>query len=585
MISNSPGYTLIKLPSAIILSVLLLFSGFILTKCARPGTPAGGPKDEIPPEVVSEMPPNRTVFFNTTKATITFNEFIQLKDPSKEIFISPPMRTRPVFKAIGKKISIEFQEELKPNSTYTINFGSSIIDFTESNALVNYEYVFATGGYIDSLSIPGKVLNAFDHKPVESVIVMVYMDDNDTVSLDSLPYIVPPKSASKSTKDGLFRINNLSAGAYKIFALEDLNNNFIFDIPNERIAFLDTLIIIEPELPVIDTIETADSTDAAALALQVLTEDTYTLYLFEEIDSTQKLLGKKLVGRSLLQYIFRMPADSVKISPVGFQPGIPDWYIKEFNMTKDTVNFWLKSGLPDTIRICINAGDSLVDTSRYVISKEVTERPGRKKESVAASLNIISNAVAGAFDLKKNFKLYFAKPIEDYEQGKIHLFTLTDTIIPTLLFQDTLKKEGEIDYNWKPEEFYHLMIEDSAFCDLSGAYNDSTSFKFKVRAYEDYGILLMNVNLPEIPGQYIIQLMSDKETVLRQQLVPHTGLVRFDYLMPGNYKLKAIFDTNSNGKWDTGKYRYYSLPERVEYYTPGVSIRANWDLQEEWRIE
>ena len=128
------------------------------------------------------------------------------------------------------------------------------------------------------------------------------------------------------------------------------------------------------------------------------------------------------------------------------------------------------------------------------------------------------------------------------------------------------------------------MIEDSVFCDLAGAYNDSTLFKFKVRFPEDYGILMMNITIPPKPGQFIIQLMSEKEVILDQKIISASSQVRFNYLFPGNYKLKIIFDSNSNGKWDTGNYGKHLLPESIEYYPSALVIRANWDLQEDWLI-
>lgn len=590
---------------AVIFPVLVMLSCFFLASCAKQGTPTGGPKDETPPEVISELPPNRTVNFNFNKATITLNEFINLKDPAKEIFISPPMRIKPLFKAAGKKVIIEFQEELKANSTYTINFGNSIVDYTEGNPLVNYEYVFSTGSHIDSLSVPGKVLNAFDHKPVEGIVVMIYQDNNDTIPLDSLPRRVAPKSASRTTKDGSFRINNLSAGQYMLFALEDLNNNYFFDLPNERIAFLDSLIDIEP--PVVPEVvqadsaaladsvliepqvlqlpaDTADTSAIAPMAWLAPPEKTYTMYLFAETDTVQKLMGKKLIGKNLLQYIFKLPADSLKISPVDFDPGRPDWYITEFGVLKDTVSFWLKPGLPDTLRVCIQAGDSIADTSRYILSKASQDGKGRKKDLVTGGSKIGSNIYAGAFDLNKEFRLNFAVPVEDYEPGRIHLFSATDTLRPAFVFSDTLQKSGVIDHKWIPGEYYELMIEDSVFCDLAGANNDTTVFKFKVRFPEDYGILIMNITVPDSPGQFIIQLMNDKEAVLNQQIITASSLVKFDYLFPGNYKLKIIIDTDSNGRWDPGNYGKHMLPERIEYYPSALVIRANWDMQEDWII-
>jgi uncharacterized protein (DUF2141 family) len=583
-----------------VLSAFIIFSGLSLVHCARIGSPTGGPKDEDPPEVIGEMPANHTVFFNSKNAAITFSEFVQLKDASKEIFISPPMRMKPEYKVQGKKIVIEFQEELKENATYTINFGNSIVDFTESNPLVNYEYVFSTGSHIDSLSIPGKILNAYTHDPEKEIIAMVYQDDNDTILLDSLPMRVPPKSASKTTKDGSFRINNLAAGEYKLFALEDLNNNYIFDLPNERIAFLDSLITINPpetdsvvpfpaDTALTDTVLTdtvlTDTVPAPAPSVSLSLETPYTLYLFQEEDTTQKLLSKKLIGSSLLQYIFQRPADSVRIAPVGFDPGRPDWYLQETSKRKDTINFWLRYGLPDTLRVCIREGDSLADTSRFILSKGAAEKTGKRKEGPVRTMGMTTNLFGGYLDLNKDLRINFAIPVEDFDPLKINLYTPTDTLIPGFTFSDSLRKSGTIMHKWIPDEFCQLKIEDSAFCDIGGNYSDSLAVRFKLRTAESYGVLIMNIALPEMPGRKIIQLMTDKNVVVAEKTLTGPGLVRFDYLMPGNYKLNAIFDRNSNGKWDTGNYGKNSLPERVEYYPSLLNIRANWDLQEDWQLE
>jgi len=565
----------------IMASLLALFS------CARQGSPMGGPKDEKPPEVVLEIPANRTVYFDFPQALITFNEFIALKDPAKEIFVSPPMKTKPDYKVAGKKLIIEFQEELQQNSTYTINFGNSIIDFTEGNALVNYEYVFSTGDHIDSLSIPGKILNAFDHKPETGILVMVYRDDNDTIPLDSLPLKVPPKSASKSTKDGSFSINNLAAGEYKLFALEDMNNNFIFDMPSERIAFLDSLVMLEPEMfPVLMTADSTGTADTTGIILPELAvnKNYYTLYLFTETDTVQKLISKKPAGKNLLQYIFKLPVDSAILTPLGFQTGRSDWYITEFGVVRDTVNFWLKPGHPDTVRVVMQAGPTISDTSRFVMSRFTADLKSRRRDAAPDAMNIASNTFAGAFNLNQDLTLSFAVPVEDSDLSGIHLFTPADTLVPEFIFFDPLQRKGMINYPWQPGELYHLLIADSVFCDLSGAYNDSTSIRFKVRTMEDYGTLLMNVTVPEMSGQLIIQLMTDKEIKVQQKILSASGAVQFRYLMPGNYKLKMIFDENSNGKWDSGNYYKYSLPERIEYYETPLNIRSNWDLQEDWQV-
>jgi uncharacterized protein (DUF2141 family) len=493
------------------------------------------------------------------------------------------MKIKPEFKVEGKKLVVDFKEALKARSTYTLNFGNAIEDYTEGNPLVNYEYVFSTGDHIDSLSIPGKVLNAFNHKPEEGIIAMVYQDDNDTVPLDSLPLRVPPKSASKTTKDGTFRINNLAAGTYKLFALEDLNNNFIYDLPTERIAFLDSMITLKPPEPVIIPVDSTDTTETETPALPLALENNFTLYLFEQIDSTQKLLSKKLVNPVLIQYIFRMPVNSFKVFPFDFQPGVANWHITEFNKTKDTVNLWLKPVMPDAFKLRVTEGNNLADTAKFFTLRSVLEKAGRRRDASAKKLNVTSSVYAGALDLNKNFTLFFAVPIEYFDPARLILDTPNDTIVPVFSLSDTLLRQGEIKYKWRPSESYQLVIIDSAFCDLSGSYNDSISIKFRVRAQEDYGTLLLNIILPELQGQFIVQLMTEKEIVVQQKIISSPELIRFDYLMPANYMLKIIFDSNSNGIWDPGNYGKKSLPERVEYYPTALSIRANWDMQEEWQ--
>jgi hypothetical protein len=142
-----------------------------------------------------------------------------------------------------------------------------------------------------------------------------------------------------------------------------------------------------------------------------------------------------------------------------------------------------------------------------------------------------------------------------------------------------------VNYKWVPDETYVVNFDDSAFMDLSGAYSDSTSFRFKVRTAEEYGILILKVHFNGLEGSCIMQLMTDKDKLIEEKSLSASGTIRFDHLMPGNYKLKAIHDVNSNGQWDTGKYNSGILPEIVEYYKAPLTIRANWDMQEEWQLE
>jgi len=186
----------------------------LIIQCGHPVMPTGGPQDITPPMVEQAVPANYSPNFDAEKIYISFDEFISLKNPRNEIFISPPMDEFPEFKVKGKKLIASITEELKPNTTYTLFFGNAIVDITEGNPKSNFEYVFSTGDVIDSLSVSGAVLQAFDLQPVENVLVMLYYDNNDTIVLDSLPLYVRPFYASKTNEFGEFRINNLKEGPY-----------------------------------------------------------------------------------------------------------------------------------------------------------------------------------------------------------------------------------------------------------------------------------------------------------------------------------------------------------------------------------
>ena len=211
--------------------------------CAQQGSPAGGPRDEDPPVVVESDPPNYSTHFEAKRIEIKFNEYIVLDNVNQELIVSPPMEEKPEVKLKKKTLVIEFEEELKPYTTYTFNFGSAIKDLHEGNKLLNFEYVFSTGDVLDSLSVRGTLKYAEDlTQPEEPISIMLYNDLRDSVPITEIPLYV-----GRSDDSGVFSVNNLRADVYKVFALKDGNNNLLFDLPTEEIAFLDTSLIVRAE--------------------------------------------------------------------------------------------------------------------------------------------------------------------------------------------------------------------------------------------------------------------------------------------------------------------------------------------------
>lgn len=134
--------------------------------CANRGYPEGGPKDTTPPEVVNENPVSFSTDFSKKRIEIYFDEFVQLKDIDKKFIISPPQNKKPKVRLKGKYIQVEIQDTLRPNTTYSLDFGDAIADNNEGNPLGYYRYVFSTGPVIDSLELAGNVVNAESGEPM-----------------------------------------------------------------------------------------------------------------------------------------------------------------------------------------------------------------------------------------------------------------------------------------------------------------------------------------------------------------------------------------------------------------------------------
>ena len=94
----------------------------------------------------------------------------------------------------------------------------------------------------------------------------------------------------------------------------------------------------------------------------------------------------------------------------------------------------------------------------------------------------------------------------------------------------------------------------------------------------------LKLSIPESKGQYIVQLLDDKETVVRESIIKAGETINYEYLYPQQYKLKLIYDDNINEKWDTGNYIQKTQPEKVIYYNGAINIRSNWDLDLEWKV-
>lgn len=608
---------------------------FLISACAKIVAPTGGPKDEKPPVIVSSNPPNYSVNFSGGQIKIEFDEFIQLKDLNQNLIVSPPLEEKPTVTVKGKTLNIKLISELRDSTTYNIYFGSSVQDYNEGNAIENFQYILSTGKYIDSLSIEGKVLNAFNLLPEEGVFVMLYSNFSDSVPMKMIPEYI-----SKTDKEGFFRINNIRKEAFKLFALQDANRNYLYDLNNEGIAFSDSAVkfkletetlidtvfvhdslLADPDKRIIDSIyipsqqmsaDTIDSDTTALVkdSLVVISHkpiDTiitrirpyfpvplYYMMFFNEDKETQYLANSKREDKRKLELMFNQPIkDSLSLELIDTTIE-SSWFIKETNLTNDTIFYWLtdsllynRDDLKTTITYQKEDSNLIYQWTTDTLSFRYFEPKKQKGQVPDTTLNIHLNVKnKTTFELDKNITLKFNTPISFDDTSKINMYTKKDTLEKPLKFRlvkdSVISRKYILSHDFNEDSYYRLEVYPGAFKDIYGMVNDTSVIEFNTQKLDYYGKILANITGIDSTFQVIAQIVTaqkDTEKVYREKLIQNDQIIEFGYLPPKEFIFKIIIDQNFNGKWDTGEYLKHLQPEEVYYYDNPIKIRSNWDIE------
>lgn len=577
---------------------IIVFS-LLVCSCANKGYPEGGPKDETPPKIVSADPVNGTLNFNKKKANIYFDEFVQLKDITEKFMISPPQKKKPLVKERGKRVLIEFQDTLKENTTYSLDFGDAIVDINEGNPMGEYRYSFSTGGSIDTMRVGGYVYDAFTGKPLENMYVMLYDQHADSIPLKEVGSYV-----ARTDTAGYFSIQNIKQTHYRIIAIQDDNRNYMFESPSEKVGFLDTLVY--PVCFPMTKRDTASEDTTAMISYTAYGPENITLYAFDEKKNQQYLVEEGRPQRNKLSFVFAIPRkDEFKIDLLGIDEG-DDWFINEHSINNDTINLWIKDSLiykKDTLAAEIKflKTDTLgqlvpeVDTVKLnYITKKKAKKKKRKKKSDKEKIKktVFLNAdvnIGASLDINAVVKFNFNEPLVSDISDKVRLYMMDDTIKvkqEIKITQDALKiREFTMKYKWTPEAKYVLEVDSASIYSIYGLHNDKIEKEFTVKPEDFYGKILLDVKNVESP--IIVQLIQGKKDakIIRSQWGAKSGVYTFPYLKSGEYRFRIIKDLNGNGKWDTGNYLKRRHAEEIIYFDKVIKVRQNWDFEQTWELK
>ncbi len=566
------------LPLAALLA--LIFIPLMLpSSCANTTTPpTGGPKDTIPPVIkgLNPLPGSVNVPTHKTKLEFKFNEYVVVKDLNS-IYLSPPLEKAPKYRMKGKTLVVYFESDLEPNTTYTLDLTGAVADNNEGNMFPGYTLVFSTGPQIDSMLLTGIVQDCNTLKPVKGATVMLYKNP-----ADSAVFLERPVASSKTDDWGFFCIRNIQDTVYRVYAVQDANNNNKYDPDNERIAFLDSSF--RPSVRVNDSLPELMKFDMKDTALCLSRKTEIELNLFREKPSKQLIVKKERVGDRTAYITFMAPGTKIYKMRI---KGVPsDRLITQFNIEKDSLEIWVNDQrkMPDTLKFQLRY-DKTDTLGNLVPTNETVNLALDKKARAAAAKSsrrdIKHEDTIAVYTAKADpetveqygFTVEFKYPVirdawdslifrsvNPRQQEKIEKFTVTRD--STNLRRYTIMPKEKLMQGFE----YFLKIPYRKFRDINGYYNDST--EVKVTLPTDEKLSTVSMNLSGVGGKrYIVDLLTEKrDKVIRSFIVDFDQTLVFPYVKAGKYCIRMTEDLNRNGIVDTGSLLEHRQPEKVKFY-------------------
>ncbi len=525
-----------------ILLFIVLGTFIFTTGCAKRGTINGGLKDTIAPKIVSSSPKNFTTNFSGDEIKINFNELIKVKDINKQLIISPPFKKQPIVVPQGsasKFISVKILDTLKPNTTYSFNFGQSITDNNEGNPYSQFKYVFSTGTYIDSLTLLGRIKDAYEQKPDNFVNIQLY---DATTFKDSTIFTETPLYVT-NTLDSLkvFALENLKEGNYKIIALKDKNNNYKYDPKSDKIAFLEQTI----SLP---------------------NDTVFELEIFKE---KPKFKADKPIQQSNNKFYmgFQGNPENTKIKAKVGTETIPITITKFPDKGKDSLQLFFPIITPDSLEITVENG---------TYSKSFKTKLKELKETDSLRIDAVQKST---LNFRDTFTLNTITPLKTIDKQKIKLIDKDSVAVDFTFTYKEYEQQILFDFKKAENQKYQIEMLPGAITDNYNTINDSLNFSFNTRALSDYGNLkIMVKNAKSYP--IVIEILKGKGDIVASAISDKEEWIYFDAIEPAIYTLRIFYDENRIGIWDTGNFLEKKQPEQIIYYPKGIDVRSNWDVEQ-----
>ncbi|EMR03100.1 Ig-like domain-containing protein [Cesiribacter andamanensis] len=548
------------------LSFLLIIAAlwYGTTGCANVGSPTGGSKDTIPPQLLTSLPLSGSVNYKQGIIRMEFSEAVVLKNLQSQLIISP--RTSVPYKTRVNRnvVELRFDKPFADSTTYTFNFRDGIVDITEGNPVPNLYLAFSTGSYLDSLRLQGNVQRALTNAAADGATVAIY-DARDTLNIFS----DKPLYFTKTDKEGNYEIRNLKRGRYLVYAFNDKNNNLTLQSKDEAYGFWPDTLQLQASQDSINI-----STFRANADVPAITNARPTTAGYYEVTFNKSMQNYRLqlnTGDSIASN-FIEEQKKIRIYPFALQ---------------------------DSLGATLLAWDSLQQQLEQQIM--IRFEPGRRKREALVTTSVLPKANT-ALSRTVTFELTFNKPIASLRLDSIRLvydsitfqgfapadvrwnerrdkLRLQKTLQPprravqppsATADAQTLARQGSEGAGQNAR----LLIPKGSIQSVESDTLDNQEVSYKIAQESQTGIISGTIQSAET--NFILQLVrANNFEVVAEQYNARSYTFRF--VEAGEYRLRIIRDLNNNGRWDAGNIRKLQAPEPVYVYPDPISIKAQGD--------
>ena len=538
--------------------LLWLFALSVLVSCARVGSPVGGNKDTIPPKMIgSNIDTTRiNVPRDIKELRIDFDEYITLKDVSKNLIISPPIKYSKIIPSStgNKYLQIQWKDTLQANTTYNFNFGNSVVDLNEGNALPYFNFAFSTGSKIDDLYISGTVADALGNEKnsegKEKNLVVGLYQVKDTMDYRQKPYYI-----TKADPDGYFELNYLTPGKYRIIGFDDENSNSIYDTGKEGVAFQKTPIAL----------------DSSVSGVKLRIYPSKKLVKYKEM----------AVAPGGVAMVFEGNPDKVVVKAVGEKPA--DYKVTH-KPKSDSARIWFDATKENIgLTVSENLKFSYDTGAKQDTMSVFYKKPAKDDMTIA---NPFSNKLAPETDFRFSSN-YIINKIQP-ENWKLESDSISQSFTARISELDST--QVIIKSTFVPGKKYQLTVPKNTVLSFYSRLSESVRFDFQAMKADEFGSF--TAHLVNAPSQkFWIQLLNDKNETEYQQYGNQT-LIKFTNIRPGSYKLRILVDNNENGYWDSADFATETLSEDAFLFRKAgdkdimskINIRPMWEINENWDL-